>query len=91
MYLVIGPSEKGFWIAQVANKEILLNNLNKGYYKDKWVGQTDDLVFIEELPEPLAMCATMEEFKPNEVLIVECKVVVPEAVKVTTQYKLEDY
>lgn len=89
MYLVIGAKDKGFWIKQIADKKILLNNLNRGYYRNNWTSQTD-MIFVDELPRPLEQCARMSEFKPDQVFIVECKVIKPIPVEVTTKYRLED-
>lgn len=90
MYLVIGPREKGYWVSKEANKETLLHNLNSGYYKNRWDSQGPDLEFVEELPKILENCATMDQFNPNQVMIVECKVVTPKPVEVTTKYELEE-
>lgn len=90
MYLVIGPrTDKGYWVRMVEYRSELESDLDNGAYKDYY--EKEDLIFVEELPKSIDRCARLEDFRPNEVLIVEVrKVIVPTPVKVTTQYILED-
>lgn len=90
MYLVIGPRGKGYWISKLDSKKDLLDALDNGHYKNYWVSQGPDLEFVDKLPKILEECSTMNEFNPNQVMIVKCEVVIPEPIQVTTKYKLED-